>query len=162
MTSLFKKKSFWSSSVSLRRSFWSVQSFSSLFLLIYTDIIISLFDIHRLNFVTLFGSHCFCLLDFLVCSSFTSSLLYVSPQWVTADVQIIMSDSVGNPELLKVLPLEPGVGQNVALHALPTAGDLFLMSTFPILSVSFSSVSSPKFFSCVKYGQRRIFCGSAE
>ena len=42
----------------------------------------------------------------------------------------------------KVLPLKPGVGQNIALHAQATAIDFFLelMSTFPVES-AFSFLS---------------------
>ena len=50
----------------------------------------------------------------------------------------------------KVLPLQPGIGQNIAMHALPAARDfvLELISTFLVHSPSFFSKTSPK-FSCV-------------
>ena len=49
--------------------------------------------------------------------------------------------SVGNPELTNVLDVQPRVGQNIALHALPTARNFFLVpsSTFPVQSLSLSS-----------------------
>ena len=38
-----------------------------------------------------------------------------------ADLEIKVSSFVENPELTNALPLNPGVGQNMAVHALPTA-----------------------------------------
>ena len=38
----------------------------------------------------------------------------------------IMVPSVENPELTKALPLKPGVGQNIAVHAVPAARNFFL------------------------------------
>ena len=50
--------------------------------------------------------------------------------------------SVENPELTNVLPLKPGVGQNLAVHALSTARNFFLVLDnlyFPVHSSSFFS-----------------------
>ena len=44
----------------------------------------------------------------------------------------------------KVLPLQPRVDQNIALHAQPTARD-FLLSKFPIHSPSFFAKPFPSF-----------------
>ena len=62
------------------------------------------------------------------------------PQWGTADAEIKVL-SVENPGLTNVLPLKLGVGQNIAMHASPTARNYFLVliSTFPVHSPSFSS-----------------------
>ena len=51
---------------------------------------------------------------------------------------------------LKVLPLEPGVGQYIAIHATLTARDFFLASFFP--SGPFTCIfpqTSPEFFLCL-------------
>ena len=49
--------------------------------------------------------------------------------------------TVKNPELLKVLSLEPELGQGATMHTLPTAMCHkflpFLIDTFPICSLSF-------------------------
>ena len=42
-------------------------------------------------------------------------------QWGAADAEVKVH-SVENPELANVLSLYPGVGQNIATHASPTAG----------------------------------------
>ena len=47
-------------------------------------------------------------------------------QWGTADVEI-SNPSVENPELTNVLPLRPGVGQNIATHAVSAARDVLLL-----------------------------------
>ena len=67
-----------------------------------------------------------------------------NPQWGTADAEIKVL-LLRNPELTNILHLEPGAGQNIATHALPTATNFFLVlvSTFPVHSPScFSSESS--------------------
>ena len=48
--------------------------------------------------------------------------------------------SVENQELTYVLLLKPGVGQSIAMHALPTARNFFfvLIPTFMVHSPSFS------------------------
>ena len=50
---------------------------------------------------------------------------------------------------LHVLPLKPGVGQYIAIHATLTARDFFLADFYPssLLSCIFSK-TSPKFFLC--------------
>ena len=60
------------------------------------------------------------------------------PQWGTVDTEIKVP-YVENPELTNALPLKSGEGQYVALHALPTARNYFLVliSTFPVHSPSF-------------------------
>ena len=49
--------------------------------------------------------------------------------------------SVENPELTNVLPVKPGVGQNIAMHAYPTARIFFfvLIFTYTAHSPSFLS-----------------------
>ena len=47
---------------------------------------------------------------------------------------------------LNVLPLKPGVGQYIAIHATLTAKDFFLISTLPVHSLAFFSKPSPNFF----------------
>ena len=39
----------------------------------------------------------------------------------TLRTQILRTPSVENPELTNVLPLKPGVGQNIVMHASPAA-----------------------------------------
>ena len=51
------------------------------------------------------------------------------PQWGAADAGIKVP-SVENTEL-KVLPLKPGVGQYIAIHATLTARDFFLANFYP-------------------------------
>ena len=51
-------------------------------------------------------------------------ILHVVPQWGTADAEI-KAHSVESPELTNVLPLKPGVGQNIASDASPTARKFF-------------------------------------
>ena len=60
------------------------------------------------------------------------------PQWGTVDTEIKVP-YVENPELTNALPLKSGEGQYVALHALPTARNYFLVliSTFLVHSPSF-------------------------
>ena len=45
----------------------------------------------------------------------------VTLQWCTVDIEM-KDPTVQNPEL-KVLPLKPEVGQNIVMHASPTAHD---------------------------------------
>ena len=44
--------------------------------------------------------------------------------WLPADAEIKVP-SVENPELTNSLPLKPGAGQNIAMHALTTARILY-------------------------------------
>ena len=65
-------------------------------------------------------------------------------QWGIADAEIKFP-LLRNPELTNIHHLEPGVGQNIATRASPTATNFFLVliSTFPVRSPScFSSESS--------------------
>ena len=48
------------------------------------------------------------------------------PQWVLR-TEKLRSPSVENPELTNVLPLTSGVGEDVAMRALPSAGTVFLV-----------------------------------
>ena len=67
-----------------------------------------------------------------------SLYLFSLPQSGTADAEIkVPSDEI--LELTNILPLKPGVGQNIAIHASPTARNIFLVqiSTFPVHSPSF-------------------------
>ena len=68
-------------------------------------------------------------------SSTTRTLAHhhtIYPQWGTADAQIKVP-SAENLELSCVLALKPGVGQNIAMHASPTARSflLVLITNFP-------------------------------
>ena len=50
---------------------------------------------------------------------------------------------------LKILPLKPGVGQYIAIHAmLPPGISSLLISTLPVHSPAFFSKTSPEFFLC--------------
>ena len=53
----------------------------------------------------------------------------------TLRTQKLRSPSAENPELTNVLPLKPGVGQNIAMHASPAATNFFLVliSTFTFI-----------------------------
>ena len=55
-------------------------------------------------------------------------------QSCTADAEISVP-SVENPELTNVLPLKPGVGQNIAVHASPTARNFFHVLILPSRSI---------------------------
>ena len=50
----------------------------------------------------------------------TCDLIDCFPHLLTVDAEINVC-SVENPELTNVLPLKPGGGQNIAMHALHTA-----------------------------------------
>ena len=71
----------------------------------------------------------------LLCSVYNSTVGTVPTE--------IKAPSAENPELTNVLPLKPGVSQNMAMHALPTARNFFLVliSTFLVHSLSFLCVS---------------------
>ena len=51
--------------------------------------------------------------------------------------------SAENPKLSAVLSLKPGVGQNIAKHASPTAGNLSL-AVYYLLSLPSTSFPPPK------------------
>ena len=55
-----------------------------------------------------------------------------TPQWCTADAEI-KDPSVKNPELSKVFPLKPWVGQNIAMHASPIDRNFFLELIYTLL-----------------------------
>ena len=57
-------------------------------------------------------------------SHYISFLLLLYLQWGAADAKI-KSDLL-RTQSLKVLPLNPRVGQYIAIHATPTARDFFL------------------------------------
>ena len=71
------------------------------------------------------------------------------PQRGTAD-EAINAPCFSYPELTNVLLLKPGIGQNIAMYALPIAriSFLVLILTFQIQSPSLFSKSSPYFVSC--------------
>jgi len=50
---------------------------------------------------------------------------FLNQEWGAADTEIKVP-SVENPELANVLLLKPGVDENIAMHALPTARNFFL------------------------------------
>ena len=49
---------------------------------------------------------------------------------------------------IKVPPLEPGVGQYIAMHAALTARDFFLANFYPSGPFTFIFPKPPKFFLC--------------
>ena len=71
------------------------------------------------------------------------------PQRGTAE-EAINAPCFSYPELTNVLLLKPGIGQNIAMYALPIAriSFLVLILTFQIQSPSLFSKSSPYFVSC--------------
>ena len=62
-----------------------------------------------------------------------------------------------------VLPLKPGVGHYVAMHASPTARDFILANFYPPgpFTRIFPNLSQV-FFSCVSCGQHWFRCGPAK
>ena len=64
--------------------------------------------------------------------------------------QILKSHLV-RTQSLNVLPLKPGVGEYIAIHATVTARNFFLVSTLPVHSPAFFLKPLP-IFSCVGYG----------
>ena len=58
------------------------------------------------------------------------------PQWGAADAEIKVP-SVENTD--KILPLKPGAGQDIAMHATLTARNFLLISTRPAQSPAFFS-----------------------
>ena len=61
-------------------------------------------------------------------------------------IQKLKSHLVGT-QSLNILPLKPGVGQYVAVHAALTASDFFLAYfNLPVHSPAFFSQTSPEFF----------------
>ena len=77
-----------------------------------------------------------------------------TPQWGAADAEIKVPS--GENTELKVLPLKPGVGQYIAIHATLTARDFFLAyfySSGPFNCIF--SKTSPDFF-CVGCGKQMV------
>ena len=79
----------------------------------------------------------------------TSSYPQTSQQRGTADADIQVR-SVENPELTNVLPLKPGVGQIIAMHASPTARIVFLVFFFttPVHQLIFFHILSLLLCAC--------------
>ena len=63
---------------------------------------------------------------------------------------------------LKVLPLNPGVGQYIAIHVTPTARDFFLADYYPSGPLTCIFPKPLPSFSCVGCGKHRFLCGPAE
>ena len=77
---------------------------------------------------------------------------FSSLQWDTADAEI--KTHLVRTQSSKILSIKSGVGQNISMHASPTARDFFLelISAFPVHSRSFFSLpfssTSPEFILC--------------
>lgn len=71
------------------------------------------------------------------------------PRWgtVVAEVKV---PSVEKPGFSKVLLLKPGGGQNVSMHALPTARNFFLFDFY--LPGTLTCINLIHFLLCVRYG----------
>lgn len=59
-------------------------------------------------------------------------------EYCDAEIEIL---SIENPELTNVLPLEPGVGENIATHASPIAEDFFPVLILIDISGPFTFIS---------------------
>ena len=70
-------------------------------------------------------------------TNLTTLFSYPVPQWGAADAEIEIP--LLKTQSLKVLPLNPGVGQHIAMHATLTARDFFLANFY-------LSAHSPAFF----------------
>ena len=57
-------------------------------------------------------------------SAVSSLVMAFAPLWGTADT------AADNPELRNTLHVKPGIGQNIAMHVLPTARNLLYWSHF--------------------------------
>ena len=68
------------------------------------------------------------LLDFLFLLISQALSRLPPPQWGAADAEISL---IRWERSLNVLPLKPGVGQHIASHATPAAGDFFLAYFYP-------------------------------
>ena len=74
---------------------------------------------------------------------------FVSLQWGAGDTEI--KSHLLRTQSLKVLPLKPGVGQYMAMHAMLTARDFFLANFYPFdpfTGCCFFSKTSPEVFLC--------------
>ena len=65
------------------------------------------------------------------CPSLPPAVLFVPPQWGAADAEIKVPSVRTQSLKLNVLPLKPGVGQYIAIHATLTARDFFLTYFYP-------------------------------
>ena len=64
------------------------------------------------------------------------------------DTEIKVS-STENPELTNVLPLKPGVGQNIATHESPTARNFFCLNFYFLVPLTFIFPNPlPTFYLC--------------
>ena len=90
---------------------------------------------------------------FLFLLLFVIVLLLLTSSRGTADTEIEVF-SAENRERLGVLPLKPGVDQNVNMQAPPTTSNCFLFDPY-ITSSPFKFISSrplPRFYPCVRCG----------
>ena len=80
----------------------------------------------------------------------SSSVFSIPQQWGAADAEIKIPS--GENTELKVLPLMPGVGQYIAMHATLTARDFLLAYFYPSgpFTCIFSKISPD--FSCIGCG----------
>ena len=87
---------------------------------------------------------------------FVLVVLFVCLQWHTVDAKIKVP-YVENPELWNVLPLKPGVGQRIAMHASPTARKVSIVLSdniyLPRPFAMFSKIVSPYFLKNVEKSQ---------
>ena len=92
---------------------------------------------------------CFSLLsDDASCQLFVVVVLFVCLQWHTVGAEIKVP-YVENPELWNFLPLKPGVGQSIAMHASATARKVAIVlsdTCLPSPFTRFSRIVSPYFF----------------
>ena len=75
---------------------------------------------------------------------FRHQTCFSPPRGRELQTQKLMSHLV-KTQSLNVLPLKPGVGQYIAIHAALTARDFFLISTLPVHTPAFFSKTSPDF-----------------
>ena len=79
---------------------------------------------------------------------FAPCFTYNTPQLGAADAEI----KVPSVESLKVLPLKPGVGQYIAIHATLTATDVFLANFYSSGPFTYTFPKPLPSFSCVSCG----------
>ena len=75
---------------------------------------------------------------------FTQAFMHSAPPLSNRSGELRMQNLKSHllrTQSLNVLPLKPGVGQYVAIHATPTARNFFLISTLPVHSPAFSKTS---------------------
>ena len=83
-----------------------------------------------------------------------------SPQWGAADAEIKVPS--GENTELKFLPLKPGVGQYVAIHATLTARDFFLAYFYPSGPFTFIYPKPLPIFPVLAVAYTWFLCRSAE